>query len=91
MQKVWKYPIPEFNELEEDCFTVQMPQYAEILTVQTQYGKPCIWALVDPAAPLTSRTFRVAGTGHGLVYDLMKYVGTFQLQAGKFIGHVFEV
>ncbi len=94
IRRVWKYPIPPFGDLDtEDCFTVKMPQFSQILTVQVQYGKPCIWALVNPASPLTDRRFRVAGTGHDLVHDfeLMQYVGTFQLQDGKFIGHVFEV
>jgi len=91
IQIVWKFEMPEFVKLHGDAFVLKMPKEAQILTVQVQYGKPCIWAVVDPTAPVEERKFRIAGTGHNLQYDLMRYIGTFQLSEGKFIGHVFEV
>ncbi len=33
-----------------DSIKIKMPVGAEILTVQLQYGKPQLWALVDPNA-----------------------------------------
>jgi len=88
IRKVFKYTIPI-----EDTFELKMPQGAEILTVQEQYDEPHIWALCDPDAPEEKRVFRLAGTGHPIRYDMgvdYKYIGTFQLHRGGFIGHLFE-
>lgn len=68
-----------------------MPQGAEILTVQTQYEKPCIWALVDPRAPMKKVTIETYGTGHNVHENgYRKYIGTYQLAAGGLIFHCFE-
>lgn len=82
---VYKYPLPLGDVVE-----VEMPAGAQILTVQTQHGQPCIWAMVTPDAPPVVRRFRVAGTGHDLG-EVGAYLGTFQLLEGAFIGHVFEM
>ncbi len=68
-----------------------MPIDAEILTVQIQYGAPFIWAKVNPENGKEKRTFRIAGTGHGLEENNLIYIGTFQLEGGKFMGHLFEI
>lgn len=83
---VWKYDLPV-----DDDVDLEMPAGATILAVQTQGGAPRLWALVDPLAPKETRRFRVAGTGHAILdADRLTYVGTFQLVAGAFVGHVFE-
>ena len=46
MQTVWKFPIRP-----DDHIRVEMPADARVLTVQTQGGQPCIWALVSDDAP----------------------------------------
>ncbi len=75
----------------EDVVWIDMPAEAEILTMQTQYDIPCIWALVDPDRPIRPRKFRILGTGHVVPQtEPLKYIGTFQLLNGQFIGHVFE-
>lgn len=85
IKQIWKFPL----ELNGAC-SITMPKGSEILTVQTQYNKPCIWALVDPKAVMTERIFYTYGTGHP-VEDMEKtYVGTYQLNAGAFVLHVFE-
>ena len=85
---IWKF------ELETtDKQTIEMPVDSEILTVQTQNGEPCLWALVDPAAEKETRTFEVFGTGHTLHYDMgitKDYIGTYQLNSGALVFHVFE-
>lgn len=45
MKKIYKYRI----EVTDDQ-NIEMPVGAKILTVQTQNGVPCIWAMVDPNA-----------------------------------------
>jgi len=89
IEKVFKYTIPV-----ADIFEIEMPQKSSILTVQEQYGQPHIWALCNPDAPTETRAFRLVGTGHPIRYDVgidYIYIGTFQLQRGSFVGHLFEV
>ena len=72
---------------------IDMPMRAQVLTVQTQIGEPCIWAIVEPGEPVEPRFFRVYGTGHKWDTNVKAthYVGTFQLDDGGFIGHLFEL
>ena len=85
---IWKF------ELETtDNQTIEMPVNAEILTVQTQNGIPCIWVLVDPTETKEKRFIEVFGTGHDVYYDMgvsRSYLGTYQLQGGSLVFHVFE-
>lgn len=59
--------------------------------VDGQYEVPCMWTLepIDGIAEAQSRTFCVKGTGFG-VEDGLEYIGTFLLNGGAFVGHVFE-
>ena len=70
---------------------VEMPKYAEILTIQTKEGIPYIWALTDIRAPNVRRHFRIIGTGFSIndPNDLT-YIGSFQLCETQEIYHVFE-
>lgn len=87
MKKVYKYPVPI-----EDVFKILMPKGAEILSVQSQRGDPQIWALVDPLLEATEeRLFRFAGTGHQIVQENLKYIGSFQNEAQTLIFHIFEI
>lgn len=86
MRRVYKYTIPV-----RDVFHLDLPIGAEILTVQVQRNEPQIWALVNPDCQTERRYFRLAGTGHAIGDRmLLKYIGTFQLHGGDFIGHLFE-
>ena len=84
---IFKYPFEV-----TDLISIEMPKGAHALTVQTQGEIPCIWAIVDPEAPPEIRQFHCYGTGHPINIDISKtrYVGTFQLLGGRFIGHLFE-
>ncbi len=88
MKTIWKYELTASDEND-----LQMPEGAEVLTVQVQGGLVCIWAIVDDTAPLTSRCFEIFGTGHRIEdgSGKRKYVGTFQLQGGSLVFHVFEL
>jgi hypothetical protein len=82
VKAVWKYELsPET--------AVRMPQEAKVLTVQTQSGKPCLWAEVDPARPTVLRRFATYGTSHTMPDEPGRYIGTFQLETG-FVFHVYE-
>lgn len=84
MKSIWKFPLPSYP-----C-VIEMPSSAEVLTVQVQDGIPCLWALVEVENDLVRREFRVYGTGGQLPINPGKYIGTFQLLGGGYVGHVFE-
>ncbi len=85
---VYKYEVPA-----DDNFTLEMPAGAQCLSVQAQYEKPFLWALVDPGARKTKRQFRLAGTGHAIAHDsaALRFIGTAALHGGALIFHLFEV
>ena len=88
MRTIWKFELETI-----DRQTVDLPKCAEILTVQTQRERPCLWAMVNPGADKEPRKFEIYGTGHIVPYDLVedrKYIGTFQLQEGDLVFHLFE-
>lgn len=86
MKTIWKF---EFSTVDNPV--VAMPRGAEILCVQTQRERPCLWALVDPGQPMQDRHLRVYGTGHPVeVVDEVNYIGTYQLHGGSLVFHVFE-
>jgi len=86
-QTIWKYPL-EFQDVQ----TIRMPIGAEILTVQIQDGKPCLWAVVDvDDKVLTEPRFIIMyGTGHSMEVSSLdrKYIATFQIW--ELVYHVFE-
>jgi len=88
-QTIWKFPINPHEIIE-----LEMPYGAKILTVQTQRNEPQLWALVDPHKPPMKRWFRLYGTGHvveDLVIDKSEFIGSFQLDNGALVFHLFEV
>jgi len=90
MQKIiYKYTIAM-----DDIFVINLPEQAEILTVQVQHGTPQLWALIDPTKQKKEHVFRLAGTGHPIVYngdEQYNYINSFQLHNGNLIFHLFEI
>ena len=84
MMKIWKYSI-----IAPTC-DFEMPINAQILCVQVQRDIPQIWALVNSDNPKTIRKIRVYGTGHDIPDNPGIYIGTFQVNGGTYIYHVFE-
>ncbi len=83
---VWKYQLRVADQQ-----VIEMPEHAIVLDVQTQYGQPCIWALVDPKALLESVSIRTIGTGHEVPDgQRLDYIGTYQLADGSIVYHVFS-
>lgn len=85
MKTIWKFAVPL-----QDQFSIPLPEKAEVLTVQTQHGRPQFWAVVSPTAKTEDRTFYLAGTGHKLPDVPMRFVGSFQLHNEALIFHLFE-
>ncbi len=81
---IWKYTLAIADDVE-----LCMPEGARILTVAEQHGLPWLWAMVDPAAPKVARRLAIRGTGHPLG-DVGDYIGTFMLERGALVFHVFE-
>lgn len=85
---IWKFELAV-----NDRNNIKMPVGAEILTVQVQNEAPCIWAMVEPDSGTEVRHFRTFGTGHEIpdgAGQSYKYIGTYQLMDGQFVGHLFE-
>lgn len=83
---VWKFPI-EIT----DGQLIEMPHGARVIAVQAQRDAVCLWAIVEPGARREERHVIVAGTGHQLPPNVeeYQYAGTFQLQGGLLVFHVF--
>lgn len=90
MQKIFKYPF-ECSPYQD----ITMPEGGHILSLQTQRNTPCLWAMIDPEKPLVSRRLLTFGTGHEVVAPedsvRLDFLGTYQVESGQFIFHVFEV
>jgi len=86
MKRIFKFPL-QITDIQK----INMPKDSTILTVQVQKGTPCLWALVDTDKEAEERFIRIIGTGHPVPENILRYIGTFQVLEGTFIGHVFEV
>lgn len=85
---IWKYELPVTDEFELD-----LPAHAIALAVQTQYDRPCLWVQFHnrDRENFQKRKFSIFGTGHKMPEgDALRYVGTFQLSGGAFVGHLYE-
>jgi hypothetical protein len=98
--RIYMYPLEV-----TDRQTVRMQDRARILTVQEQDGVLCLWALVDPDAPLLRREILIVGTGHPVPDEVAQcyedeftrhpqgsgglYIGTVQQADGALVWHVF--
>jgi hypothetical protein len=83
---IWKFNI------KPDRFELQLPIGAIVLTVQTQNGIPYIWAVCNPIAEMENRVFLLLGTGcNNPEIQHCKYIGTFQMEGGMLVFHLFEV
>ncbi len=83
MKTIWKYKISPEMKLE-------IPKGAIVLSIQTQGDQPCMWVLVDSFNENELRKFKVYGTGHQLPENPGKYIGTFQVENGSLVFHLFE-
>lgn len=78
-------------KLNQEHTDIDMPIGAIILAAQSQRNDICLWALVDETAHKEKRFFVIYGTGHLLVDNPGRYIGTVQVHEGMLVWHVFEV
>lgn len=78
-----------------DTVALTLSKDSEILTIQTQNNIPCVWYQfdLDNRRDLEARVLLIFGTGHEIDDENrdMEYLGTYQLNEGTFIFHVFEL
>ena len=86
MRTIHKYPVSVTDE-----FVINMPRGAEILSIDLQNDMPYMWVLVDTNNNSKIRKFRVFGTGQLDIPYGVKYIGTFIILCGNFVGHLFEI
>lgn len=87
MKTIYKYALRVTDEQRVD-----LPRGAVVRLVAVQGHALCLWAEVDPEAPLSSRTFRIYGTGHPILTtddEILFYVGSVVMD--PFVWHVYEV
>lgn len=84
MKRIFKYRLLPGAEQ-----TIEMPEGAEVLSVQAQRNVANLWALADEEAPLRGYAFFVCPTGEPVPEGLV-YVGTFQLADGRYVYHLFQ-
>jgi hypothetical protein len=89
VKTVWKFSVP-LGAIGADVIEIEMPQSAEILSVQNQDENLCVWALVDPHGAKDVRCLRVAGTGHVVPAQSAAFLGTVQFHFGRLVLHVFD-
>lgn len=86
MRTIWKFPLEvRGNQV------LEMPAGSLILTVQVQDLRPCLWAEVDDKTPLREHVpVHTLGTGHQLMDGShWQYVGTYQMEGGNLVWHVY--
>lgn len=82
---IWKFPLKV-----KDVQQIEMPQGTRLLSVQVQRGIPCLWALVDEQAPREKRLIVTYETGHYVHDGTRAFVGTYQIDGGELVFHVFD-
>lgn len=86
MKTIWKYDLQITSRQ-----TLLMPRGSVPLSVQQQNGRLCLWAVVDPSAPMVGRDIQILGTGNPVRADaVLAFLGTVQMQEGALVLHVFE-
>ena len=86
--RIWKFRLKV-----QDRQDVDMQEGSKILTVQTQHNEPCLWAMVPVEGEnVAKETRKIVMTGTGQEFDAtdLEYLGSYQLNDGMFVGHVFE-
>ena len=85
--RIYKYTL-----LLTDEQIVVLPQKARILSVQNQYERVVLYALVTPGEIPKSRKVYIFGTGREIseyVARTCEFAGTAVLEDGAFVWHVF--
>lgn len=91
MKTIWKFQLKETSGIQN----VHIPVNAQVLTVQEQYNKPVLWAVVEDNVAKELRLFELVITGGDFAAikpdDERKYIGTYQTHDGHYVVHLFEI
>lgn len=81
---IWKFTLDPGHT------RAQMPKGARLLHVHEQHREVCVWAEVEPSAPIVDRVVFVVGTGHEFTVGVRAatYVGT--AHVGGLVLHVYD-
>ena len=86
MKTIWKHTlsiagIQDFH----------IPAESQILKIDVQNNKPCIWYLCNPENPMRIREISMFGTGHQINDNFTgQYLDTIQLEEGALVFHIFD-
>ncbi len=58
---------------------IHIPECSELLTVQLQDDRPCVWYKCDPSKRMKSEIIYMCGTGRVMHEDATNYLGTVQM------------
>ena len=86
---IYKYTL---DYLATPAVSIDMPEGAEILSVQLQRGELQLWALVEdgPGVEHVPRTVAICTTGNDCcMAEGLNFIGTVQLYGGEIVVHVF--
>lgn len=59
------------------------------LDVQLQHGEAVVWACVDTSRKARAHKVYIRGTGHPFTGDEGEHIGTFQMNNGTLVFHLF--
>lgn len=84
MRTIYKYAINLVAEKQRLCIY----EDSQLLSVQIQGGKLCVWAMIDDSSPVGMVRFHIYGTGNVIPDDFKApYLGT--VQQNGYVWHVF--
>ncbi len=82
--RIWKFPL-ELADVQE----VEMPSGAQLLSVDSQQGTLCLWAMVDLDSGTKERhVIDILGTGNPIESHHRSFIGTVQM--GTLVWHIFQ-
>ena len=85
MDTIWKFKLKLLTSQ-----LVEMPFGSLLLYIDVQDGVPCLWARVDPEQAMVRRRLITHGTGHPVPESSGDHVGSYMLNDGTLVLHVFE-
>jgi len=80
-------------ELEIGANILEIPLGFEVLTVDEQHGKICLWAEVETKNEKHTESFTVFGTGHEIESNSgigHSYLGTVRFKHMNLVWHVYK-
>lgn len=93
MRAIWKYPleIKDRQTIKVPCILVDLYRTMmikqQVLKLDVQNGKPCLWILIDTLYPEQDVIITMCETGHRCYEPIENYFDSFQIPPHTY--HVF--